>query len=198
MDKTGIFTIGLDFPFNKETTVGWFDDAPEMNLQYIESAVNTIRISIRKHGYISCTKVLRLLGVWEQPNFPNIFFEKLDEYDIVDSDDGYLVRMYLTGSFEIIPIPGKSTRKKEKAKLRIVEETEKTEKHRNPKPVLKHSDDIYQNTFKPEILPKVTARDENGKAVAGRYSFEKERESEGAECQTGLKEISGSEENGKT
>ena len=125
MDKTGIFTIGLDFPFNKETTVGWFDDAPEMNLQYIESAVNTIRLSIRKHGYISCTKVLRLLGVWEQPNFPNIFFEKLDEYDIVDSDDGYLVRMYLTGSFDIIPIPGKAPEKRKKQNCGLLKKQRK-------------------------------------------------------------------------
>ena len=165
------YKLSIDIPFNRETSRHWSPNK-DLNVSFIYDTFRRAESIITTNERISLGRIFRMLGIPEQPEHPTVYFQGLDEDSIeLSEEDGTIyITMDLYGWF--IQNPVKRKGKKAFKPYLVNPEQESRRLAEDAEPVI-HMDG--NDTDGDEVIFK-----------------------EAAECQTGQKETSDSEENGKT
>ena len=185
MDRIVEYSLVIDIPFNKETSREYSED-PDISIDFLEHLMNVTEGIIKRDGFISYAKFFRMLGMREQPDQPGVFFDTIEDYQIEENKDhdGYILTVYLIGGYTALPV---HNRRSKHTTLQIVDDPEL---EATQAPDIRHTDSYFAAGKK---LSQAFAKTFPNKPKKENKTLE-----DTAECQTGQKEISDSEESGKT
>lgn len=139
------YAFTIDLPITKETSKIYMPDK-NMFASIVSECANKIAHVIRVQKTVSLGRIFRCFEMVESPNQPYIFFDWIENHEIEQDEDGYIVTLYLYGACEPTVLPSRKE---------------------NFKPYLVNPEE--ENSKLDE--PVVTKTDENGKPISGRFPW---------------------------
>lgn len=108
-ENSVLYKLTLNFPISEETTK-LYSENDEVMVTALQEAINRIEVVIRKDGFISLERIVRILGFRSSPTCPHILFDDLADYRF----DGEWLDLELDCDFLVVPYEVKPR------KLRVV------------------------------------------------------------------------------
>lgn len=109
-ENSVLYKLTLNFPISEETTK-LYSENDELMVTALQEAINRIEVVIRKDGFISLERIVRILDFRSSPTCPHILFDDLADYRF----DGEWLDLELECDFMVVPYEVKPRKK-----LRVV------------------------------------------------------------------------------
>lgn len=105
MDRTADYTVCFSFPFNKKTSYIYSED-PILKKANIVHAIETIKLIISAHGFISMETVMKMFEFRPTRHCPGINFTEFEEYELTRDEINHtdVLNILLSNEMRLRPL----------------------------------------------------------------------------------------------